>query len=67
MQRAFVIQLSPEVDLSSTKFAGRVEHVETGRADGFHSVEELVRFIEQTVQDTDVMAREEIEESASGH
>ena len=67
MQRAFVIQLSPEFDLGPSKFAGRVEHVDSGRAEGFRSVEELVRFIEQTVKETEMRAQKEIEESDSGN
>jgi hypothetical protein len=62
MRRGFVIQLSSEADLYPAKFAGRVEHVDSGRADGFQSVEELVRFIEQTVKDIEESEREEMEE-----
>ena len=61
MRRGFVIQLYSEADLSA-KFAGRVEHVDSGRADGFRSVEELVRFIEQTVKETEETARGETQE-----
>jgi hypothetical protein len=57
MQRAFVIQLHPEADLKPAKFAGRVEHVDSGRAEGFRSVEELVTFIEQTMKELEETAR----------
>jgi hypothetical protein len=33
------------------EFAGRVEHVDSGRADHFGSVEELVRFIARTLEE----------------
>jgi hypothetical protein len=58
MRRGFVIQLYSEADLHPSKFAGRVEHVDSGRADGFRSVEELVRFIEQTVKEFEEAAPE---------
>ena len=60
MRRGFVIQLYSEADLYPGKFAGRVEHVDCGRADGFRSVEELVRFIEQTVKEIEETARGEM-------
>jgi hypothetical protein len=62
MRRGFVIQLHSEADLSPAKFAGRVEHVDSGRADGFRSVEELVRFIEQTVKEIEETERGEMQE-----
>ena len=58
MRRGFVIQLYSESNLHPAKFAGRIEHVDSGRAYGFRSEEELVRFIEQTVK--------EIEDTAPG-
>jgi hypothetical protein len=51
MRRGFVIQLHSEADLPG-KF-GTFEHVDSGRADSFRSVEELVRFIEQTMKETE--------------
>ena len=63
MRRGFVIQLYSEADLHPLKFVGRVEHVDSGRADGFCSVEELVRFIERTVKEIEEKAREEMPES----
>lgn len=62
MRRGFVIQLSSDADLYPAKFAGRVEHVDSGRADGFRSVEELVSFIEQTVKQIEESARTEMTE-----
>ncbi len=49
MRRAFVIQLRQKAGPGVAEFAGRVEHVDSGRADHFTSVEELVRFVQQTV------------------
>ena len=65
MQQAFVIQLYPEADLYRAKFAGRVEHVNSGRADGFSSVEEFISFIEQTVKEFEETTRNEMQESSS--
>ncbi len=58
MRRGFVIQLYSEADHHPSKFAGRVEHVDSGRADAFRSVEELVSFIEQTVKEFEETPRE---------
>jgi hypothetical protein len=65
MRRGFVIQLYSEADLYPGKFAGRVEHVDSGRADGFRSVEELVRFIEETVHEIEETERGEMQEPPS--
>ncbi len=62
MRRGFVIQLYSGDDLHPGKFAGRVEHVDSGRADGFRSVEELVSFIEQTVKEIEEVERAEMGE-----
>ena len=45
---AFVIQLRPETDIEANRFEGRVEHIASTRAVRFHSLDELVGFI-QTV------------------
>ena len=66
MRRGFVIQLHSEADLVSAEFVGRVEHVDSGRADGFRSAEELVRFIQQTVRETEAEEREETQPSSRG-
>jgi hypothetical protein len=54
MRRAFVIQLREKADPSAAQFAGRVEHVDSGRADHFGSVEELVRFVERTLAEVEL-------------
>jgi hypothetical protein len=53
MRRAFVIQLREKADPAAGEFAGRVEHVDSGRADHFGSVEELVRFVERTLAEVE--------------
>ena len=43
--RAFVVQFHAQTDLESDHWAGRVEHVVSGQATHFQSVEELMAFI----------------------
>jgi hypothetical protein len=62
MRRAFVIQLRQKADPEAADLVGRIEHVDSGRADHFGSVEELVRFIERTL--TEIEAAEEGEVDA---
>jgi hypothetical protein len=47
--RAFVVQLHVEAKVEQGEFRGRVEHIVSMRATHFHSLEELVAFIVQTV------------------
>ena len=42
---AFVVQFRAETDVEQGRFAGRVEHVVTGQATPFQSLEELLAFI----------------------
>jgi hypothetical protein len=67
MRRGFVIQLHSETDRYPVRFAGRVEHVDSGRADGFRSVEELVNFIQETVQQIEDAERGEKQEPQSDY
>jgi hypothetical protein len=43
--RAFVVQLREQADVEQGRGAGRVEHVTSGRATLFQSLEEMVTFI----------------------
>jgi hypothetical protein len=61
MRRGFVIQLHSEGDPSRGRFAGRVEHVDSGRSDSFNCAEDLVRFVEQTMLQIEETARQEKE------
>lgn len=42
---AFVVQFRVGTDVGQGRFEGRVEHVMTGQATHFHSVEELLAFM----------------------
>ncbi len=48
-ERAFVLQLYPEVDVSQGVFVGRVEHAESGQSVRFASLEALVAFLGQVL------------------
>ena len=47
--RAFVVQLHAEAEVTQGKFKGRVEHIVSMRATHFDTLEELVTFIVQAV------------------
>jgi hypothetical protein len=47
VQRAFVVQFRAEADVEQGKFAGRVEHVVSGQATRFYSLDELLAFFAQ--------------------
>jgi hypothetical protein len=44
-QRAFVVQIHAEADMAQGEVRGRVEHIVTGQATRFETVEALVQFI----------------------
>jgi hypothetical protein len=45
VRRAFVVQLSAETEGEKGQWAGRVEHIVSGKATHFFSVEELLAFM----------------------
>jgi hypothetical protein len=48
-ERAFVVQLHVEADLAQGRITGRVEHVLSGQAAHFDTLEDLLRFIERVL------------------
>lgn len=42
--RAFVVQFHNDADIESDRFSGRVEHVMSGQAKRFQSLEDLLAF-----------------------
>jgi hypothetical protein len=48
---AFVIQFRPETDIVAGRFEGRVEHVASSQATRFHSLQELLDFIERVLSE----------------
>jgi hypothetical protein len=53
IHRSFIVRLYPGVDLTAGEISGWVEHVVSGEAGEFHSVEELLRFIGQLLRRKD--------------
>jgi hypothetical protein len=49
VQRAFVVQLHATADIAQARFVGRIEHVVSGRALHFHTLEELLAFMAQVL------------------
>jgi hypothetical protein len=49
-KRAFVVQFSAEALGTRDSFNGRAEHVATGRAAHFATVEELLAFVENSLR-----------------
>ena len=45
VHRAFVVQFRAETDVEQGRFVGRVEHVVSGQAAQFQSLEELLAFM----------------------
>jgi hypothetical protein len=52
-QRAFVVQFGRRSDTARGQFAGRVEHVASGRAGHFDAAEELLAFFGRVLIDED--------------
>lgn len=47
--RAFVVQFRTETNVARGRYAGRVEHIVSGQATHFGSLEELLAFIGQVL------------------
>jgi hypothetical protein len=47
--RAFVVQLREHADMERCSWTGRIEHVVSGRATRFQSLEELTTFIAEVL------------------
>jgi hypothetical protein len=51
-QRAFVVQVHADADIGQGQVWGRVEHIVSGQATRFQSLEALVRFMVQVLTGT---------------
>ena len=49
-QRAFVVQIHAEVDVTEGEVRGRVEHIVSGQVTHFKTVEALAQFMLQTLK-----------------
>ena len=47
VHRAFVVQFDTHTNVARGQLAGRVEHVVTGQATQFHTLQALLTFIDQ--------------------
>jgi hypothetical protein len=45
--RAFVVQFDMHTNVAGGQVAGRVEHIVSGQATQFHSLQALLRFVDQ--------------------
>ena len=50
MVRSFVVQFHSDASVSGRRLAGRVEHLRTGDAAHFESLEDLLRFMETHIE-----------------
>jgi hypothetical protein len=58
VQRAFVVQLYATVAVAQGQLAGRVEHVLSGQATHFHTLEELLAFMTRVLAALDTAPEE---------
>ena len=49
VNRSFIIQIEAHVVINKGQFNGRVEHIVTGKSTRFHSLSELLVFIENNI------------------
>ena len=57
-QRGFAVQLHAAADVAQGRWMGRVEHVVSGRATHFHTLDEFVAFIAQVLASLDTTPSE---------
>ena len=58
VQRAFVVQLHATADVAQARLVGRVEHVVSGQALHFHTVDELLAFMARVLATLDSASQE---------
>jgi hypothetical protein len=58
VQRAFVVQLHAAAAVAQGQLAGRVEHVLSGQATHFHTLEELLAFMARVLAALDTAPEE---------
>jgi len=52
-RRAFIVQFRAETNLTQARCAGRVEHIVSGQATHFQSLEELLAFLQRILLTVD--------------
>jgi hypothetical protein len=58
VQRAFVVQLHATAAVVPERMAGRVEHVVSGQATHFHTLDELLAFVARVLATLDAAPEE---------
>jgi hypothetical protein len=58
VQRAFVVQLRATAAVAQGQLAGRVEHVVSGQATHFHTLDELLAFMARVLATLDTEPEE---------
>jgi hypothetical protein len=53
VSRAFVVQFSADTLASANRFAGRIEHIESGRGRRFTTLAELMAFVTACLEKPD--------------
>jgi hypothetical protein len=66
VQRAFVIQFGAQTGVEMSRFAGRVEHVVSGHARRFQTLEELIGCLVQMLATLGTLSPEGQEEVGDG-
>jgi hypothetical protein len=61
MKRAFVLRLTPEAQPVSGKFEGRVEEVDSGKSQRFASMEEFLKFLQESLEKNETLSAAESE------
>jgi hypothetical protein len=56
MKRTFVLRLSPEAHPVSGRLVGKIEEVDSGRNLRFNSIEELLAFLQQCLDEQQTSA-----------
>ena len=59
-QRAFVVQLHATAAVAQGQLAGRVEHVVSGQAAHFHTLDELLAFMARVLTTLDTATEESL-------
>ena len=54
IDRAFVVQFSPETSLAGGPLGGRVEHVHSGRSARFESLDQLLDFVDRVLSESSI-------------
>jgi hypothetical protein len=54
VDRAFVVQFSPETSLADGAHGGRVEHVHSGRSARFESLDQLLAFVGRVLSESSI-------------